>query len=186
MNEKIRTDFEKVVELDIQEYENINLDDEEGKRKGLRLTIADVKALNTIEKDEIEIERSLQQKKIEKERWDLDKKAKEDEMTRREKEYTEESARREREVAAREAEAKAAQVRVDNEANYQLAKLAIDEKAARRNFFVTLGTAVLTGGIAIGKAISYFCLSKRAQDYEYKEYKLEPNSSKEQRNNLLK
>lgn len=186
MNEKIRTDFEKVVELDIQEYENINLDDEEGKRKGLRLTIADIKALNTIEKDEIEIERSLQQKDIEKERWDLEKKAKEDEKIRREKESAEESARREREVVARESEAQAAQARVNNEAIYQNAKLAIDERAAKRNFFIALGSAVLTGGIAIGKAISYFCLSKRAQDYEYKEYKLEPNSSKEQRNNLLK
>lgn len=141
---------------DISNYKNLDLGDETNLKK-FQVISKKAELIRTEEKHRAEIKKMNNQIELEKKKFELEK------------------SKSEREFELKK-----------QESSNQSRKLEIEyrrDRKARVLSYVTLGVTSL---VSIGSKVVYYVLTKRAQDFDYNEFKIESSSSKEQRNNLLK
>lgn len=141
---------------DISNYKNLDLGDETNLKK-FQVISKKAELIRTEEKHRAEIKKMNNQIELEKKKFELEK------------------SKSEREFELKK-----------QESSNQSRKLEIEyrrDRKARVLSYVSLGATSL---VTIGSKIVYYVLTKRAQDFDYNEFKIESSSSKEQRNNLIK
>lgn len=152
---------------DISNYKNLDLGDENNLKK-FQVISKKAELIRTEEKHRAEIKKMNNQIELENKKFELEK------------------SKSEREFELKKQETEIEFELKKQETSNQSRKLEIEyrrDRKARVLSYVSLGVTSL---VTIGSKVVYYFLTKRAQDFDYNEFKIESSSSKEQRNNLIK
>lgn len=158
MDKKLKKDLDN----NLNNYENLGLNDD-GKAKGLAIIAKEKTILLAEKKQEEELKLRKEQQQLEREKFEFEKKSKEEQLDNDRVKSVLEREKFELELSLKKEEA----------------------KSSKRKDIIAIATSIGTFVVLFGSKLVYYSLAKRAQKYDYEEFKLESPSSKEQRNNLL-
>lgn len=161
--------LKKILADDLNNFEHVGLNDEAKAKdlaaigKEMNLIMAEEKQKKDLELREKQLNNESERLKFEKEKFEFEKTIKEQDADNE----------RVKNILDRE--------RLDEELKIKKQELII----AKRKEMIAIITAIGTFGITLISKFIYAKLTYNAQMHDYEDYKLESQSSKEQRNNLL-
>lgn len=173
--------LEKVLNDDLRNLDNLSLVDEK-KVRALQSIGKEVSMISSIDKENFEREskqnqREFEERKFEfeKEKFEFEKKSKENQTDIEKNKFDIDKARFEFDIE---------NTKFQNQLT--VSKIANDSRMANIQIILSVVSIISTFALGVVGKVIYAKLAANAQKHEYNDYQLEPVSSKENRQNLLK
>ena len=161
----------KILSDDLKNYENVGLNDEPQKMKGLEAITKEANIIRSEEKQIKDLARAEKSIKLEESKVDLENKKLEVEQSK---------------INLEKEKLEIERLKISKDYDIQKLKIESEKKQCKTNKVLSIASLIVTSSIAIISKCVYAGLTINAQKHDYEDYKIESPSSKENRNNLLK
>lgn len=181
MKQEVIQSIEKVLDDDLKNLDGYSLYDDK-KAKALQSIKGEIAIILANEKEQLDQKQKENQNALEKEKFDLEKQRFENEKEVKEKQLELDQQKHDLEMEKLRNDIENS--RIQNQT--AITKVANDAKFAKAQLIVSIAGVVGTFLLGLVGKIMYSKLAYNAQLHEYNDYQMEPQSSKENRMNLLK